>query len=128
MKSNNKKGIALVEVVMAIILLSSYIAYNTGMYYIAYTNVKHVQNYTLATNILIETTEQVKAQSYGEVTEGLNTIETALYTFNVSVEVNTETYNSFEYKIVNITVSWGDESIKTSVLKYNPPIFTQVTG
>ena len=62
------------------------------------------------------------------MTEGLNTIETALYTFNVSVEVNTETYNSFEYKIVNITVSWGDESIKTSVLKYNPPIFTQVTG
>lgn len=128
MKKNNKKGIALIEVVVAIILLTSYIVFNTGMYYTAYTNVRHVQNYTLATNILIENTELVKAQSYEEVVSSLDTIETSLYTFNVSVTVNTETYNSFEYKVANITVSWGDETLRTSVLKYSPPIFTEVTG
>lgn len=127
-KSNNKKGIALIEVVIALILLTSYIVFNTGMYYTAYTNVRHVQNYTVATNILIENTEQVKAQSYEEVVGWLDTIETAIYTYNVSVTVNTETYNSFEYKVVNITVTWGDETIRASVLKYNPPIFTEVTG
>ena len=127
-KSNNKKGIALIEVVIALILLTSYIVFNTGLDYTAYTNVRHVQNYTVATNILIENTEQVKAQSYEEVVGWLDTIETAIYTYNVSVTVNTETYNSFEYKVVNITVTWGDETIRASVLKYNPPIFTEVTG
>ena len=127
MKKNSKKGIALIEVVIALILLTSYIVFNTGMYYTAYTNVRHVQNYTVATNILIEATEQVKAQSYEEVVGWLDTIETPVYTFDVSVLVNTETYNSFEYKVANITVSWGDETMRTSVLKYNPPIFTEVT-
>ena len=128
MKNNNKKGIALIEIVVALILLTSYIVFNTGLYYTAYTNVKHVQNYTVATNILIQNTELVKAQSYEEVIGWLDTIETAIYTYNVSVTVNTETYNSFEYKVVNITVTWGDETIRASVLKYNPSIFTEVTG
>ena len=128
MKKNNKRGIALIEVVMAIILLSTYIVFNTGLYYTAYTNVTHVQKYTLATNILIEVTELVKAQSYDEVVDWHDTIETALYTFDVSVTVNTETYNSFEYKVANVTVSWGEETMSTSVLKYSPPMFTEVTG
>lgn len=122
MKKNNKKGMALIEMVVAIILLTTYIVFNIGIYLTAYTNVIHVQNYTMATNVLIEVTEQVKAQSYEELVGWTETIEVGMYTFEVSVLVNTEIYNSFEYKVANITVLWEDESIRTNILKYTPQI------
>lgn len=128
LKKNRKKGFALVEVVVALILLTIYILFNTALYYNAYTNVKEVQQYTIGTNLLIKTAEQVKAQAYDEVTDWIDTFNTSVYTYNIAVEVSVLEYGGFEYKSVKVTISWGEiETLSVNILKYNPPIFVPAT-
>lgn len=127
MKKSKRRGVALLEVVIALILLTGYIIFNTTLYYSTYTNVKNVQQYTIGTNLLIKTVEQVKAQSYEEISEMTDTFATALYEYNISVDVSTEQYNSIDYKVATVTISWGTDNVLTvNVLKYNPPVFIEV--
>ena len=123
MVANKKRGFALVEVVAAIILLTSYIAFNSSLYYEAFKNAKEVQTNTIATNLLIKIAENVRAQTYDETVDFLDTYTTSSYEYNIKVDVDIETYNSYKYKIAKITVTYGEDSMTVSVLKYDPPIF-----
>ncbi len=128
MNIGKRKGIALVEVVVALILLTGYIVFNTALYYDAFRNVRDVQQNTIATNLLIKTAEQVKAQSYDEVIDWLDTHTTSSYTFNIAVEVTIEEYNALEYKTAKVTISWNEsDSMCVNILKYNPPVWIPVT-
>lgn len=127
MITKRKRGFALIEVVTAIILLTSYIAFNTTLYYESFKNVREVQRNTIATNLLIKTAENVRAQHYEETIDFLDTYTTSSYTYNIAVDVDTATYNSFEYKIAKVTVTYGENSMTVNVLKYNPPIFVETT-
>lgn len=117
----------MVEVAIALILLTGYIIFNTNLYYGAHSNVVKVQQYTMGTNLLIKVAESVKAQSYEAVTDATYNYTTALYTYDISVIVNTEQYNGFDYKIVNVQVTWDNgKTLSVDILKYNPPVFTEV--
>lgn len=120
MKKSKRKGFALAEVLLAFILLTGYIIFNTSLYYNAFQNVKEVQQNTIATNLLIKTAEEIKAKEYSEVVSiDEYEQEVASYKYGIEVAVEQEEYNGIGYKVSTITVSWNqDDSMSVKVLSY----------
>lgn len=130
MKKSKRKGFALAEVLLAFILLTGYIIFNTSLYYNAFQNVKEVQQNTIATNLLIKTAEEIKAKEYSEVVSiDEYEQEVSSYKYGIEVAVEQEEYNGIGYKVSTITVSWNENdamSVKVlsymDILSWTPPV------
>lgn len=129
MVRNNKKGIALLEIVIAILILVSYIIFNTTVYLNSFNNVVEIKKLTIANNLLIQTAEEVRNMSYNLVTDSSEVKTISSYEFIINVDstvkeriVNTvEGYiYTYEYKEIQVSIAWDDEEETLSVLRYNP--------
>lgn len=126
---NNKKGIALLEIVIAILILVSYIIFNTTVYLNSFNNVVEIKKLTIANNLLIQTAEEVRNMSYNLVTDSSEVKTISSYEFIINVDstvkeriVNTvEGYiYTYEYKEIEVSILWDTEEETLSVLRYNP--------
>lgn len=126
---NNKKGIALLEIVIAILILVSYIIFNTTVYLNSFNNVVEIKKLTIANNLLIQTAEEVRNMSYNLVTDSSEVKTISSYEFIINVDstvkeriVNTvEGYTyTYEYKEIQVSILWDTEEETLSVLRYNP--------
>lgn len=129
MVRNNKKGIALLEIVIAILILVSYIIFNTTVYLNSFNNVVEIKKLTIANNLLIQTAEEVRNMSYNLVTDSSEVKTISSYEFIINVDstvkeriVNTvEGYiYTYEYKEIEVSILWDTEEETLSVLRYNP--------
>ncbi|MDD4067055.1 MAG: hypothetical protein PHH22_03680 [Clostridia bacterium] len=125
---NNKKGIALLEIVIAILILVSYIIFNTTVYLNSFNNVVEIKKLTIANNLLIQTAEEVRNMSYNLVTDSSEVKTISSYEFIINVDstvkerivytVEGYTY-TYQYKEIEVSIAWDDDVETLSVLKYN---------
>jgi len=129
MVRNNKKGIALLEIVIAILILVSYIIFNTTVYLNSFNNVVEIKKLTIANNLLIQTAEEVRNMSYNLVTDSSEIKTISSYEFNINVDstikervvYTVEGYiYTYEYKEIEVSIAWDTEEETLSVLRYNP--------
>lgn len=129
MVRNNKKGIALLEIVIAILILVSYIIFNTTVYLNSFNNVVEIKKLTIANNLLIQTAEEVRNMSYNLVTDSseVKTISSYKFIINVDSTVKERIVNTvegyiytYEYKEIEVSILWDTEEETLSVLRYNP--------
>ena len=129
MVRNNKKGIALLEIVIAILILVSYIIFNTTVYLNSFNNVVEIKKLTIANNLLIQTAEEVRNMSYNSVSDSSEIKTISSYEFNINVDstikervvYTVEGYiYTYEYKEIEVSIAWDTEEETLSVLRYNP--------
>ncbi|MFA7157220.1 MAG: hypothetical protein WC123_05975 [Bacilli bacterium] len=134
---NNKKGIALLEIVIAILILVSYIIFNTTVYLNSFNNVVETKKLTIANNLLIQTAEEVRNISYNSISDSSEVKTISSYEFNIDVDYTTKerivhtlegyTY-TYQYKEIDVSISWDDEEEKLTILRYIPsysPLITE---
>jgi len=112
MKLNDQKGITLVDISVAIIILTLFVTINVALFYNTYISAKSAERNAEATSYLIKIAELIQTEKYNDIQNDM-TIDNELLNlatgYTYKIEVESPTYTTVEnpediIKIVSITI------------------------